>query len=108
MADLAQWRAAATRRIFQVTLSVRVWAHAAEAAQLGADTCAFSQRDEAERSDWSLTYLKELADELRSENGDTCEPQAAQQQEQRSDRHLHSAAAQSRDGRPHSHCAPSP
>jgi hypothetical protein len=39
MADLAQWRAAATRRIFQVTLSVRMRAEAAEAAQRGANSC---------------------------------------------------------------------
>lgn len=40
------WRVAVTRRIFNITLD----------------------RDEAERSNWSIVYLKELADELKAES----------------------------------------
>ncbi|CAD6888083.1 unnamed protein product [Tilletia controversa] len=43
----AQWTQAAIQRILNVTLS----------------------RDEAEQSSWSLTYLKEVAEELAEENG---------------------------------------
>ncbi|CAO1628196.1 unnamed protein product [Jaminaea pallidilutea] len=44
--NMEAWRVAVTRRIFSVTLD----------------------RDEAERSNWSIVYLKELADELKAES----------------------------------------